>query len=74
MVTVIEGLVQIGDGYMLDMILRAAPNEVVNPLQLAESLLKFLGKEYLSEDIRVTRLDIYYLEEKELKSLYEREI
>lgn len=61
------------DGTILDMVLRAAPNETVNPLQLAISLLNYLSLSCASEDIRVTRMDLLYTnDEGILESLFYR--
>ena len=58
-------------GQSFDMVLRAAPNETLNPLQLCVSMLKFAGKE-APVDIRITRTDLYYTEDGRLKRLFER--
>lgn len=59
------------DGQEFDMILRAAPNETLNPLQLTQSMLKFTKQE-IPVDIRITRTDLYYTEDGRLKRLFER--
>ncbi len=41
------------------MILRAASNETLNPLNLAEAMLRYKGIGYVKEDIRITRTAIY---------------
>lgn len=64
--------IYIPGGQMIDMVLRAAPNETVNPLQLTESLLKYLDIFVPQEDIRITRTELYYLFNKELTSLFDR--
>ena len=60
------------DGQLFEMILRAAPNETLNPAQLCDSLLKFVGQE--SDEIRITRTDLLYKENGKLLSLFDREI
>lgn len=60
------------DGTIVDMVLRAAPNETVNPLQLTVSLLEYLSFSCASEDIRVTRMDLFYTKEGTLESLFDR--
>jgi len=64
----------ISGGTMISMILRAAPNETLNPLSLTESLMKYLGEEIAPEEIRITRIDLYYLENNLLKSLFDRNV
>ena len=68
----IEKSVDIPSGTVLDMILRAAPNESLNPTQLCDSFFKYL--EVPAQDIRVIRMDLLYKENGKLISLFNREI
>lgn len=60
------------EGQIFEMILRAAPNETLNPAQLCESLLKFANQN--SDEIRITRTDLLFIENGILKSLFDRKI
>ena len=64
---------QVSGGILMSMILRAAPNETVNPLQLADSMLKFAGVDVPLEEIRISRIDLYYTKAGKLKSLFDRQ-
>ncbi len=44
---------------MLNMVLRSAANETLNPASLLESLCEFSGIEISREDMRITRLDSF---------------
>ena len=62
----------IEDGQVFDMVLRAAPNETLNPAQLCDSLLKFVNQS--TDEVRVTRTDLLFKENGKLISLFEREV
>jgi hypothetical protein len=59
-------------GQIINMVINAASNESLNPLQLMNSLVKFKGKEIAPEDIRITRKELYYTEDGKLRSLFEK--
>ncbi len=61
---------QLGDFKVINMILRAAPNETLNPAQLCDSLLKFLNQ--TSEDVRIVRTELYFPENGNLVKLFDR--
>ena len=62
-----------GEGSLISMLVRCAANEAVNPAQLAESLLSFCVESYIKEDIRVTRTEIYIIENGTRTKLFEAE-
>lgn len=68
----ISGPNDIEDGQIFEMVLRAAPNETLNPSQLCDSLLKFTNQS--SDEVRITRTDLLFNENGTLKSLFNREI
>lgn len=59
-------------GQIINMVINAASNESLNPLQLMNSLVKFRGKDIAPEDIRITRKELYYTEDGNLRSLFEK--
>ena len=59
-------------GQIFDMILKAASNESLNPLQLCNSLVKFAGLNADSVDIRITRTELYFTQDGKLKALFEK--
>ncbi len=48
-----------GEGSRLAMLLRSAPNESLNPANLAEALCAFSGSPFQREALRVTRKDLF---------------
>ncbi len=68
----ISGPIDIPGGQIFDMVLRAAPNETLNPAQLSESLLKFVGQ--TTVEVRVMRTDLLFKENGKFISLFDRKV
>ena len=51
------------EGSRLSLLLRSAPNETLNPVNLLESLCAFSGSAFDREGVRVTRKDIFALKD-----------
>ena len=49
------------EGSRLSLVLRSAPNETLNPVNLLESLCAFSGSVFDRESVRVTRKDLFAL-------------
>lgn len=64
--------VSIDDGQFINTILKAASNESINPLQLANAMVKYMGKDIAPEDIRITRKELYCTVDGKLRTLLER--
>ena len=72
----IELLEETQTGSRLSLLLRSAPNETLNPVNLLESLCAFSGCPFDRESVRVTRKDLFARKDGELVSLscyYEQE-
>jgi radical SAM-linked protein len=72
----IELLEETQAGSRLSLLLRSAPNETLNPVNLLESLCAFSGCPFDKESVRVTRKDLFARRDGELVSLscyYEQE-
>ena len=72
----IELLEETQTGSRLALLLRSAPNETLNPVNLLESLCAFSGCPFDRESVRVTRKDLFARKDGELVSLscyYEQE-
>ena len=48
-----------GEGSTVSLLLRSAPNETLNPVNLLEALCAFSGSTFDRESLRVTRKDLY---------------
>lgn len=59
------------DGTMLRMVLRSAPNETLNPVNLTEALCRFSGQPFDKERLRVCRLNMYVVIDGNLVALPE---
>lgn len=59
------------DGLTLNMILRSASNESLNPLTLIEAFYEFSSEFFQKEDCHVIREDLFFIKEGELVSLFE---
>ena len=51
------------EGSRLSLLLRSAPNETLNPVNLLESLCAFSGSSFDRESVRVTRKELYALKD-----------
>ena len=72
----IELLEETEEGSRLLLLLRSAPNETLNPVNLLESLCAFSGSAFDRESVRVTRKDLFARREEKLLPLsvyYEQE-
>ena len=72
----IELLEETQTGSRLSLLLRSAPNETLNPVNLLESLCAFSGCPFDRESVRVTRKDLFARKDEELFALscyYEQE-
>ncbi|MBP5749596.1 MAG: DUF2344 domain-containing protein [Firmicutes bacterium] len=65
----IELLEEAEDGSRLSLLLRSAPNETLNPVNLLEALCAFSGSPFDRESVRITRKDIYARRDGQLVSL-----
>ena len=65
----IELLDETEEGSRLSLLLRSAPNETLNPVNLLESLCAFSGSAFDRESVRVTRKDLYALRDGKSVSL-----
>ena len=57
------------EGSRVSMLLRSAPNETLNPVNLLESLCAYSGSRFDRESVRVVRKDLYARRDGELVSL-----
>ncbi len=57
------GVKEGAEGRYLELVIRCASNQTLNPLNLTEALLEFAGTPYRKEDIRITRTGLYYTED-----------
>lgn len=62
------------NGIILNMILRSASNESLNPLNLLEAFCEFSSEVYEKEDCHITRQDLFYIREEKLVSLFDFKI
>jgi radical SAM-linked protein len=59
------------EGLFLNMILRSASNESLNPLNILEAFCEFSSETYSKENCHVMRKDLFFMKEENLISLFE---
>lgn len=62
------------DGLQLNLLLRSANNESLNPTYVLESFCKFSNEVFIKENCHIVRQDLFFIKEEELVSLFEYHI